>query len=485
MVSRASLTLTFFLFSTLLIFGVVHAESVQWSTAVSEPGVWGYADRNYGDTSWPGQDPYEYDFITNPNVSITYRASVTNLDTNTPVLCDGSSVVPAGASLKFMFEPHVYQDIYWFSSGGAFDSPYGDWIAGAAKPYGNMCVNLPEKDFVSTHSINQGYPDQPQVTGDIYVSLSVDPPTKSLDISGSVSGCTTVDSNGSKTCTASAPGSIASTFAPTSGKFYGRNKIQGGQCYTSNAAMWGRDYDGAQWWPFTLSVPERSLSCPITVVEEVGNPPANPSISASAACVVGSPHSLTFTAADSDGDQIRYGVDWDANGTIDQFVPASGYVSSGTAQTASRTYATEGAKTVKVLAQDENGLTSGWSSYTFSCSQSESQSGEGENLGEQGGAGGDSGISPNLTIRAIPSFVQTGETTKLHWSASNVTACTVTGSNGDSFEGTISPEPEGQQTSAIQEQTTYTLSCEDEDGNILTQSATVSVNPIWSEPGLN
>ncbi|MBI4080090.1 hypothetical protein HY414_02610, partial [Candidatus Kaiserbacteria bacterium] len=148
----------------------------------------------------------------------------------------------------------------------------------------------------------------------------------------------------------------------------------------------------------------------------------------------------------------------------------------------------EGSKTVKVMAIDENGLTSGWTTLTFSCADEGSGAqGEGEDLGggDEGGGGGDSGTTPNLTIRAIPSLVRSGETTNLHWSASNVTSCSVQGENGDQFSGTISPEPEGQTSSPITEQTTYTLSCEDEDGNTLTQSATVNVNPIWSEPGLN
>jgi len=54
-------------------------------------------------------------------------------------------------------------------------------------------------------------------------------------------------------------------------------------------------------------------------------------------------------------------------------VPPSGYVSSGTTQTASRTYSTEGEKTVKVLAQDDRGLSSPWSTLTFQCSEQETQ----------------------------------------------------------------------------------------------------------------
>ncbi|MBI4080046.1 hypothetical protein HY414_02390, partial [Candidatus Kaiserbacteria bacterium] len=110
-------------------------------------------------------------------------------------------------------------------------------------------------------------------------------------------------------------------------------------------------------------------------------------VSGSAQCTIGIAYSISITATDPDLDDIKYGVDWDANGTVDQFAPSSGYVPSGTSETVSRTYATEGSKTVKVMAIDENGLTSGWTTLTFSCADEGSGAqGEGEDLG-----GGDEG----------------------------------------------------------------------------------------------
>ena len=66
-------------------------------------------------------------------------------------------------------------------------------------------------------------------------------------------------------------------------------------------------------------------------------------------------HALLYIVhlTDTGGRQLKYGIDWDADGTIDQYVPPSGYVSSGTTQSASRTYSTAGQKTVKVVAVND------------------------------------------------------------------------------------------------------------------------------------
>jgi hypothetical protein len=70
--------------------------------------------------------------------------------------------------------------------------------------------------------------------------------------------------------------------------------------------------------------------------------------------------SFTLLATDPDGDTLRYGVDWDNNGSINQWVPSIGYVTSGVGQMLNHTWTTNGAHTFKVLAQDSKGSNSGW-----------------------------------------------------------------------------------------------------------------------------
>lgn len=108
-----------------------------------------------------------------------------------------------------------------------------------------------------------------------------------------------------------------------------------------------------------------TAAIPLTVTA-VNNPPAAPLItpSVSNTYLTGSSQSFALQSADPDGDQIRYGVDWDNDGSVDQWVPGSGYVASGTSQSATRIWATPGPYTFKVLAEDTTtGNVSSWTSH--------------------------------------------------------------------------------------------------------------------------
>ncbi len=80
-------------------------------------------------------------------------------------------------------------------------------------------------------------------------------------------------------------------------------------------------------------------------------------------------------------------------------------------------------------------------------------------------------------IYAKPALVRSGGTTVIKWQGREVTACTVTGSNGDSWEGTS-----GEKTSGIiNAQTTYTLSCTAFNGQNVTDQALVTIIPQFQE----
>ena len=109
-----------------------------------------------------------------------------------------------------------------------------------------------------------------------------------------------------------------------------------------------------------------SIPYPITIVT-AGPKPSQPSVSAGGSCIVASTFTLSFSSTDPDGHQVRYGVDWDNDGSVDQWVPPTGYVNSGSVQSASRTYSTTGAKSVAVLTENNQGVRSARTSYSFSC----------------------------------------------------------------------------------------------------------------------
>jgi len=212
------------------------------------------------------------------------------------------------------------------------------------------------------------------------------------------------------------------------------------------------------------------------------HPPAIPSISAGGACITNTPHNLTFSSTDQDGDKLRYLIDWNNDGITDQVVPPTGYVPSGATQTAQRTYTTTGTQTVHIAAQDERGLTSSWASISFSCADSaetEFSSLNGNNSNNGNGNGG-AAATIDLSLRAIPSLVRPGDTSQIHWSAENVESCTVNGDNGDSWDGVQSPIG-GETSSPITGQTRYTLSCVDTLGGTQTKTAIVNILPQWRE----
>ncbi len=81
--------------------------------------------------------------------------------------------------------------------------------------------------------------------------------------------------------------------------------------------------------------------------------------------LINQPQSFTFFSTDPNNDTFRYGVDWDNNGSLDQWVPGAGYVNSGTAQSASRTWTTPGTYTFRAFAEDSGGAQSGWQNHTI------------------------------------------------------------------------------------------------------------------------
>ncbi|OGG80296.1 hypothetical protein A3A39_03435 [Candidatus Kaiserbacteria bacterium RIFCSPLOWO2_01_FULL_54_13] len=86
---------------------------------------------------------------------------------------------------------------------------------------------------------------------------------------------------------------------------------------------------------------------------------------------------------------------------------------------------------------------------------------------------------PTGDITVSPALVRLGETTKVTWVTANVTSCTVTAGNGDSWSGLSSPAG-GQTTRQIVTATIYTLSCTGPGGN-LTDTATVNILPVFQE----
>ena len=84
----------------------------------------------------------------------------------------------------------------------------------------------------------------------------------------------------------------------------------------------------------------------------------------------------------------------------------------------------------------------------------------------------------NASISASRTSVLTGNTVVITWNASSVSSCTVSGTNGNSWNGTSGVET----SSPITETTTYTLACLDlEDVPAPAESVTINITPVFEE----
>jgi len=406
------------------------------------------------------------------NATVHYNVQVK--DGNTGEVKGTNITVPHGTSLAFQFLEHESEDISWFQTGSAHGSPYGDWISGAAKP--------PSGTFKSiAGGLWGGGTRRASQVGGSTISgggnrtfvgnYSVSPPGKSISGLGSNS-CSDANNNG-KTCTMNTPGThtVHFNFNSTAGRMWYEARGSKASYSTSEAA----------------NVPAGTITYTIEVLEpsDGNQSPSDPTLSGTS-CTAGTPMTITMSATDPDGDMIRYLIDWDNNGSVDQIAPSYGYVASGTTYEASRIFGISGSKIVKVRTGDENGALSGWATFTFSCEELPQLSQDDD---DSGGAGG--GIlsdtppfilnpSADLAITAIPSLVRFGEITHVNWSAENVQSCTVLGDNGDSWSGTISSVG-GETSSPIEGRVVYTLLCIDLNDVPKSETASVNIVPTWQE----
>ncbi len=88
-------------------------------------------------------------------------------------------------------------------------------------------------------------------------------------------------------------------------------------------------------------------------------------------------------------------------------------------------------------------------------------------------------------LHVIPSIVPQGQTTTVSWSIQNVQGiCTITGTNGDSWQSTADNNnsvSSSKTSSAITKQVIYTLSCTGLDSQTYTESKTVNIIPTFRE----
>lgn len=449
------------------------AGSVVWNQAYTarlcgDAGTAPYAAGSRGYPGARGGMTYcRWYAASNPSVSVEYRVRV--IDAATGAVIPSGATVAAGTRVRYEFIPHSYQDITWFITGSSSDSPYGEWSA--ATPV----LQCRESDLIRGRHLREYA---------LYAQFQVAPPAKSID---GLPGTECSGTGADKTCTFAASGTHTASFvfAPTEGLWYGRTVSDRG-CFGMNTPL----KEHASRTTFVVGVPEQIIRHTITVsgdsttTRTPGDPtdaPSTPTVSARGAlsCIVGAPYRISLSATSTDSRSLRYLIDWDADGTTDELVPPSGYVSSGMSQTSSRTFVAAGQKSIRVAAQDDRGLLSAWKAFSFSCAVAPDDD-DTPLEGTVGTVGTDTGAtSADLTLRAIPSLVRSGESTRVNFSAQRVSSCVVTGTNGDRWEG-LSSRIGGEESSPVRRQVIYTLTCLS-GGETLRKSVTVNVIPLFQE----
>jgi len=105
-----------------------------------------------------------------------------------------------------------------------------------------------------------------------------------------------------------------------------------------------------------------SESLEVRITSPGNNPPDTPKISGPKEGVVGEEYTFTAVTDDPDGDQIKYGWDWNGDGTVDEW--SSKYFESGKPCSMQHSWDTEGTYYVKVKAKDtkdaESEFSEGW-----------------------------------------------------------------------------------------------------------------------------
>lgn len=450
------------LFCALFLFSPLSASALSKTWTENLGTDWAYHMFTYG---WMRG-------LLKPTVNITYDVQVINADVGTVVPPNAS--IPVGTNLTLKFTPHTSEHIYWFGTGAGHDSPYGDWVVGATPPPETQACE--DKDYVG--DVPSDDPEYDAVEPyKVYIPFNVNPPVKTItDLDGL--SCGELSTAGELNCTVTSPGNFTPVFnfSDTYGTFYyqylgwsGSTKEtkMGYYCHIQDADEGMRvdisigDKYGSWSWGYRdsvgtnrVKVPTVKIPYPLTATETSSDKPMTPTVKTDAACL---DYSFTLTSISPRGEDLRYGIDWNNNGTVDEWVPALGYVPSGTSQVVTRTWNTPGQKTFKVISEDAQGLASGAATVSVTVPEDDPC----EPLGVQ--------------LNAAPSTINKDDTTTLEWSTTgDPDSCTASASPAhDVWNGSVSASG-GLKGVKLSKTTWFTVTCE-KGGKTVTDNAQVTV----------
>ncbi len=308
-----------------------------------------------------------------------------------------------------------------------------------------------------------------------YISLVLNPPTKTItDTDGMQCGLLTGNEKDgySMQCKITGNGQLhpkfnfSSTYGYYFYRYFWHDYYEWG-CHGNNIPMTG---PGS-----TVDVPVQTISYQITAIPVApsNKPPLPPTITGPSSGSYNDTHVFNIVSTDPDNDQIRYGIDWDNNNIVDQWLPLTDLVNSGTSETMSKTWSNQceylgctGTQYFNAIAVDSNGQASTWSTFSINLSDPN---------------------SPNTNISCLlqsnKNSVTSGDSITLTWSSDNANTCSLS-ENGSQISTLLN----GSMTrSNIIDTKSYTLTCNNPSSNPLScnSSVNVSINnlvstlPLW------
>ncbi len=296
------------------------------------------------------------------SASVGYSATL--IDNNLGYVINDGSSVPIGTVIRVERQSARNTDISWNGTGVAYDTPFGYWIEGAG-PQPRACHAEDQ-----TYSQSRIY-NEVEATIAAYTLLDVNPTVEQIISPSANLSCV----GNLCTVTGAGPVSIGMKFPQTYGRFYYRYldhpEHYGGGCRANNTPMrvcegfCGPHGGPVQPDSYDLPIPEATITWSLMAVPAGNTAPLVPVIipQVSNSSAAGAAQSFDIQASDPDNDTLRYGIDWNNDSSLDQWIPGSGFVASNTVQTASYSWMTGGSYTFQVLAQDENGASSAWVSH--------------------------------------------------------------------------------------------------------------------------
>ena len=374
-------TYTKVLFGALLIGAflmpeMVEGKSVSWSTS-SIPRLWYHWNWGGGPFSANGNTGWQPGLQPNASVQLDYNAVIKNADTGA-IINDGATL-PVGTKITYEVT-HNNSDVSWNGTGLSSDSPNGHWTANAEYPSDSTAGDR-VADSIQTGSSCLIYITTVYQTADVYVPFSIKIPSKAIAFSGTAA----VNQINATTWEILSAGTVALSvnFSQTYGKFYyyyvTTDYICPGGTFNNQVAMtiessltqtckifpfignqcgyFGDANPPGSVPSYQLTVPQQSITFNLIAVSSNNNPNP-PSLTGPTTGSTNTNYPFTTQASDMDGDQVRYGIDWDNNNTVDEW---TAYVASNIAVNTNHQWATPGTYTLKALTQDSKSAVSGWS----------------------------------------------------------------------------------------------------------------------------